>query len=70
MDKLNLPGFTAEGSLDGTSRRYRGKTTYTTNSTQIEPQFPQGLCTKAAYYCNRGYRKWCNILEANCESEE
>ena len=35
----------------------------------VVPQIPIGLCTKAAYYCNRGYQKWCDIFDANCETD-
>lgn len=66
MKDMNMPGFTAEASLYRSDERYLQEVTNTTSSTQVVPQFPVGLCTKAAYYCNRGYQKWCDILDSVC----
>lgn len=62
-----IPGFTAEASLYKTERRYAAATATGASASQmIVPQFPQGLCAKAAYYCNRGYQKWCDIEDRVC----
>jgi len=62
----NIPGFTAEASLYKTIEHYPVVATGTASSTQVVPQFPVGLCTKAVYYCNRGYQKWCDIEDRVC----
>jgi hypothetical protein len=65
--KNSLPGFTADASIYPTERAYAAATTIGRDfSTMVVPQFPVGLCTKAAYYCNRGYQKWCDILDRVC----
>jgi hypothetical protein len=68
MNTMNIiPGFTAEASLYKTNKHYPVVATGAASSTQVVPQIPLGLCTKAAYYCDRGYEKWCRIYEINCE---
>lgn len=67
MNIMNMPGFTAEASLYKTNERYPVEATNAASSTQVVPQFPLGLCTKAAYYCDRGYEKWCKIFDRNCD---
>lgn len=69
MNTINIPGFTAEASLHKTNERYPAEATNVASSTQVVPQFPLGLCTKAAYYCNRGYQKWCDIEDRFCFNE-
>jgi hypothetical protein len=69
MTATNMPGFTAEASLYETSRRYVVVPTDSVSATQVVPQIPIGLCTKAAYYCARGYEKWCAIFDRNCETD-
>ena len=69
MNTMTMPGFTAEASLYRTNTHYPLVTTGSASSTQIVPQIPLGLCTKAAYYCNRGYEKWCAIFDRFCDSE-
>ena len=65
MNTMNIiPGFTAEVSLYKTNKHYPVALTGTASSTQVVPQY--GLCDKAAYYCNRGYEKWCDILDRFC----
>jgi len=59
-----LPGFTAEASVYRTNERYQSAATDPGSSTQVVPQY--GICDKAAYYCNRGYEKWCTILDKFC----
>jgi hypothetical protein len=66
MKPKNMPGFTAEASLYKTDEYYPVVATDAASSTQVVPQGPLGLCTKAAYYCNRGYQKWCDILDTHC----
>jgi hypothetical protein len=63
----SIPGFTAEASVYKTERRYAAASATGTDAAQlVVPQFPTGLCTKAAYYCNRGYKKWCDIEDRVC----
>ena len=64
--KPTLPAFTADASLYQTSQRYFAAATSHSAPQGVVPQIPIGLCTKAAYYCNRGYQKWCDIEDANC----
>ena len=64
-----MPGFTAEASLFKTNRRYSVVATSIASSTMVVPQIPLGLCAKAAYYCNRGYQKWCDIEDRVCNVE-
>jgi hypothetical protein len=66
MNSINMPGFTAEASLYKTNQYYPVATTGAASTTQVVPQFPSGLCTKAWYYCNLGYEKWCDIFDRNC----
>lgn len=66
MNIINMPGFTAEASLYKTNKHYPVVATGTAFSTQVVPQIPLGLCTKAAYYCNRGYENWCDIEDRFC----
>ena len=70
MNTLNtMPGFTAEASVYKTNGRYAGAPTGAASATMVVPQIPLGLCTKAAYYCNRGYQKWCDIEDRVCNVE-
>ena len=69
MNAMNMPGFTAEASLYKTSKHFSAGATGTASSTQVVPQIPLGLCTKAAYYCDRGYEKWCRIYDINCDPD-
>jgi hypothetical protein len=63
----SLPGFTAEASVYQSQRRYAGVTATGAAAAQmVVPQFPTGLCAKAAYYCTRGYQKWCDIEDRVC----
>jgi hypothetical protein len=63
----SIPGFTAEASVYKTERRYAGTAAAGAAAAQmVVPQFPAGLCAKAAYYCNRGYQKWCAIEDRVC----
>ena len=64
MNTMNMPGFTAEASLYKTDEHYPVVATDAAPSTQVVPQY--GLCDKAAYYCNRGIRKWCDIEDRIC----
>jgi len=64
-----MPEFTAEASLFRTNRRYSVVETSIAPSTMVVPQIPLGLCAKAAYYCNRGYQKWCDIEDRVCNVE-
>ena len=64
-----MPGFTAEASLYRTNKHYPVVGTGTASPTQVVPQIPLGLCTKAAYYCTRGYQKWCDIEDRVCNVE-
>jgi hypothetical protein len=71
MNRMNaLPGFTAEASVYQSERRYAALATgaagVAASASVVVPQFPTGLCTKAAYYCNRGYQKWCDIEDRVC----
>jgi hypothetical protein len=66
MNNQTMPGFTAEASLYESDERYRAEATNDVSSNQVVPQIPLGLCTKAAYYCNRGYENWCDILDRVC----
>lgn len=68
MNTINMPGFTAEASLYKTNKHYLVVATGTASSTQVVPQY--GLCDKAAYYCIRGYQKWCAIEDKFCFPEE
>lgn len=69
MSTMNtMPGFTAEASVYKTDRAY-SMATGAASSTRIVPQIPIGLCTKAAYYCTRGYQKWCDIEDRVCNVE-
>ena len=61
-----IPGFTAEASLYKPNQHYPGAAIGTVASNQVVPQIPLGLCNKAAYYCNRGYENWCDILDKFC----
>jgi hypothetical protein len=65
----SIPGFTAEASLYRTDKHYLVVAADPASSIQVVPQIPVGLCTKAAYYCNRGYQKWCDILDRFCLEE-
>lgn len=57
-----MPGFDADASLyENTQRYYHTAAARAAASTRIVPQF--GLCDKAAYYCNRGYERWCDVLD-------
>jgi hypothetical protein len=67
MNTMNMPGFTAEASLHKTDERYPGVATDAAPSNQVVPQY--GICDKASYYCNRGYQKWCDILDKYCLPE-
>jgi hypothetical protein len=68
MNTMNvMPGFTAEASLYKAIKHYPVAVFGTASANQIVPQIPLGLCTKAAYYCNRGYQKWCDIWDRNCD---
>ena len=70
MNAMNtMPGFTAEKSLYKTDRRYSVAAGSIASSLLIVPQIPIGLCTKAAYYCTRGYQKWCDIEDRVCNVE-
>ena len=69
MATTNMPGFTAEASLRETVKQYFVVPTGGLSSRDVVPQIPIGLCTKAAYYCNRGYQKWCDIFDRNCETD-
>ena len=60
-----LPGFTAEASLYTSTNRYSAEIGAAVSS-GVVPQIPIGLCTKAAYYCIRGYQKWCDIEDRFC----
>lgn len=66
MNTMNMPGFTAEASLYKTYEHYPVVATDVASSTQVVPQIPLGLCNKAAYYCNRGYERWCDVLDRFC----
>jgi hypothetical protein len=66
---LTMPGFTADASLYKANRQYATMATGDASSTMVVPQIPIGLCTKAAYYCNRGIQKWCDIEARNCETD-
>jgi hypothetical protein len=67
MNTMNtMPGFTADASLYKTDRRYSVAAGSAASSSIIVPQIPIGLCTKAAYYCTRGYQKWCDIEDRVC----
>lgn len=72
---MSMPKFTAEASLYKTCKHYPLMATGTASSAQVVPQqrvrrFPRGLCTKASFYCNRGYENWCDILDNNCFPDE
>ena len=67
MYNMNMPGFTAEASLYQTNEHYPAEAITVASSNQVVPQY--GLCDKAAYYCNRGYKKWCGILDNVCFSD-
>ena len=69
MNNMNMPGFTAEASLYKSEEQYLVVATDAAPSTQVVPQIPLGLCTKAVYYCNRGYQKWCDIEDRFCFPE-
>ena len=70
MNSMNtMPGFTAEASVYKTDGRYSVGATGAASSTMVVPQIPIGLCTKAAYYCTRGYQKWCDIEDRVCNTE-
>ena len=62
-----MPGFTAEASLYKVNTHYGAMATGDPSSTMVVPQIPLGLCAKAAYYCNRGYQKWCDIEDRVCD---
>jgi hypothetical protein len=64
-----MPGFTADASLCKADTQYATLATGDSSSTIIVPQIPIGLCTKAAYYCNRGIQKWCDIEARVCDTE-
>lgn len=64
MDTMKMPGFTAEVSLYKTIKYYAGGATGTFFATQVVPQY--NLCDKARYYCDRGYKKWCDIEDRIC----
>ena len=49
-----MPGFSAEAALGRAEGRYVAMTATASSSVTVVPQIPIGLCTKAAYYCNRG----------------
>jgi hypothetical protein len=61
-----LPGFTAEAAVYKTAHNYSVAAIDVDSSRQVVPQIPMGLCNKASYYCNRGYEKWCDILDRIC----
>ncbi len=65
----NLPSFNAEAALYKSEKHYAASATRTAVTSHVVPQIPIGLCTKAAYYCDRGYQKWCDIYDRNCESD-
>jgi hypothetical protein len=67
MNTMNMPGFTAEASLYKTDDRYPAEA-INVASNQVMPQY--GLCDKAAYYCNRGIQKWCDIEDRFCFPED
>jgi hypothetical protein len=69
MTTTNMPGFNAEASLYETSKYHFAVPIDDISPGQVVPQFPVGLCTKAAYYCARGYEKWCAIFDRNCETD-
>ena len=69
MNTMNMPGYTAEASLYKANKHYPVVASGSASSTRVVPQIPLGLCTKAAYYCNRGYVKWCDIFDRFCDSE-
>jgi hypothetical protein len=69
MATMNIPGFTADASLYETVKDYFVVPTGGVSSRHVVPQIPIGLCTKAAYYCARGYQKWCEIFDRNCEPD-
>jgi hypothetical protein len=69
MTATNMPGFTAEASLYATSKYHSAVPIDATAKGHVVPQIPIGLCTKAAYYCARGYEKWCAIYDRNCETD-
>jgi len=65
----NLPGFNAEAALYKSEKHYAAAATGAAVTSLVVPQIPIGLCTKALYYCNRGYQKWCDIYDRNCEDD-
>ena len=69
MSTANMPGFTAEASLYKAFQHRLVAANGAVLSTLVVPQIPLGLCTKAAYYCARGYEKWCAIYDINCETD-
>lgn len=69
MNTMNMPGFTAETALYKTVKHYPVVASGAVSSNQVVPQIPLGLCTKAAYYCNRGYEKWCDIFDRICDRD-
>lgn len=66
--KSTVPGFTAEASLYRTNEHYHAEPTNAVSSTTVVPQY--SLCDKAAYYCNRGIKKWCDIEDRVCFPED
>ena len=69
MNIMNMPGFGAESSLYKANTHYPTMATNDASLTMVVPQIPLGLCTKAAYYCSRGYQKWCDIEDRFCNVE-
>jgi hypothetical protein len=67
MNNMNMPGFTAEASLYKSNDHYPAEATTVASPNQVVPQY--GLCDKASFYCNRGYKKWCDILDNVCFSD-
>lgn len=66
--KNTVPGFTAEASLYKTNEPYRAAATNAAFSTTVVLQY--SLCDKAVYYCNRGFKKWCDIEDRVCFPED
>jgi hypothetical protein len=69
MTPTKMPGFTAEASLGKASNYHSALPIGAALKGQVVPQIPTGLCAKAAYYCVRGYEKWCAIYDRNCETD-
>jgi hypothetical protein len=64
---MKMPGFSAAASLFKSTKCYSvvGIGTASSNRVVLQ-QIPIGLCNKAAYYCNKGVQKWCDIEDKFC----